>query len=100
MSISRIGEPRRHFARHYSIADGLGPGPGFRIGAERHGRDLARTVAFLASILEDRQDVFVKLGRRLCCAGSKQDPGASERAMPRTYRDTPWSRNERSGLPL
>ena len=32
--------------------------------------------------------------RRLCRGGSQQDRGANERAKQRTYRGTPWSRNE------
>jgi len=55
---------RRHFAAQHRGLDSLGPRPRAFIGEERHRADLARTVARLAVLLQDRQHVFVKGDRR------------------------------------
>ncbi len=60
VSVARIGEPRRHFARDHFFANRLGPRTRVRVSEERHGRDFARTVALLAMRLEDRKNVFVE----------------------------------------
>ena len=60
MSVARIGEPGRHFARDHRSRIALAQGRVSRVSEERHGRDFARTVALLAMLLEDRKNVFVE----------------------------------------
>src|SRR5271156_6367764 len=60
-----------------------------------HRCDLARTMTFLAAVLQDGKHVFVKL-----CAGDrwKTSGQANEPAKQRTYRGIAWSKNRRSPL--
>ena len=55
-----FGEPRRHNPAGDGVADGFRPGADVFVSGEGHGRDFAGAVAFLASILEDREDVAIK----------------------------------------
>src|SRR5579883_1285572 len=95
MAILRVGKPRRHFARKDCVADSFRPGPRFRERAEGHGRDLAGTMALLAALLKNRQDLFVEGGRCGSCSRCRRNPenSANEPGTPRTCRDTLSSRN-------
>src|SRR5690242_10366688 len=64
MAESGIGEPRWHLARQDRRLDRLGPGPRLLIGKQRHWPDFAGAVAFLAPVLQNRHDAFVKGHRR------------------------------------
>lgn len=57
MPATRIRPPRRHLARPHLIPNRLRPRPCFVVSPQRHGSDLPRAMAFLAVILENREDV-------------------------------------------
>ena len=60
VAILRIGEPGRHFLRDHGRLERLGPGTRFRVSQQRHRRDFTRAMAFLAVLLQDRQDVLIE----------------------------------------
>ncbi len=60
VAVSRIGEPGRHLAAQHRGPDRLRPGPRALISQQRHRADLARTMAGLAVLLQDRQDILIK----------------------------------------
>ena len=64
MAVLRIGEPRRHLLRHHGGLHRLGPRARFRVSQQRHRSHFARAVAFLAVLLQDRQNVLVKCDAR------------------------------------
>jgi len=64
MTDRRVGKPRRHGFVGYGRGDGAGEGLRLRVGDERHRSDLAGAMADLAVVLEDREDVAIKGGRR------------------------------------
>src|SRR5438046_8488175 len=58
MSITRVSGPRRHFPRRYSGLDRFCPRPRLLISNERHRGDLARPMAALAVLLQNRKYVL------------------------------------------
>jgi hypothetical protein len=63
MPATGIGEPWGHRFRAHRAADGFSPGPRFPIRHERHGCDLAMTMATVTMLLQDGQYVAIE-GRR------------------------------------
>src|SRR5215467_6311368 len=60
MPAAGIGKPRRHFAGLEVSSNGSCPVFGLRVGHERKGRDLRRTMATLAMPFENRKHVLVE----------------------------------------
>jgi hypothetical protein len=67
-----IGKPRWHFASGGAARDLREPFVRVPISDERHRSDFTGAVAGLATILEDRQNVFVERGRRVKRAGDRE----------------------------
>src|SRR5688572_29390004 len=65
-----VREPWRHLPGAYSFFYSFRPRPCLSIRNERHRPDLARTVALLTPLLEDRQHVPVKRYRRIGLSGN------------------------------
>ena len=59
-----IGEPGRHDARGDFVRNDWCVEPGLVKGDERHGRDFAGTMAGLAMLLQDGQNIAIKSRRR------------------------------------
>src|SRR5215469_10679695 len=60
MPAAGVGKPRRHFAGLEVSSNGSCPVFGLRVGHERKGRDLPRTMATLAMLFENRKYVLVE----------------------------------------
>src|SRR3954471_9040347 len=80
MSISRIGEPRRHLTGKDCGLDRFRPRLGFSISENRHWSDFARTMTALTVLLEDGQNIFVECYRRRFFHGGAH--GNGERRHP------------------
>ena len=83
-----VDVPRRHLPRLDAGLDGPRPGPRFRVGDERHRRDVARPMARLALLLEDRRHVLRERGGVLGAGRSgtgqcQQHRGQSNHGQPR-----------------
>ena len=56
----RIGEPRRHLLRQYCLTDRFCPRARLFVRQQRHRGDLARTMTFLAVVLQNWLDVLME----------------------------------------
>ena len=60
LTVRGIGEPRRHLPAFDLALDGTRPRPRVAEGQERHRRHLSGSMAGLAILLEDGEDVFAE----------------------------------------
>src|SRR5438067_221706 len=86
MAHLRIGEPGRHLPAGDRSLDRLGPRTRVRIAEQRKGRHFTGTVASLAILLQNRQDVLTKGG-----GSSHRRPGGQKRNEGKSnHVDTSW----------
>ena len=77
MPVLRIGEPGRHLFRQHCLLHRFGPWTRLLVGPQRHRRRLARAMAALAVLLQNRRHIF---GERhgTGCAGRNHRKTADE----------------------
>ena len=85
MTDLRVGKPWRHFFRRGAACDRNVPLLRVLIGHQGHGADLAGAVARLATILQDRENVFIERGAgraaRKCKRKREQQKTTARRAQ-------------------
>ena len=95
---ARVGKPRRHHSALNRFRDSRRPWPRLLVGHQRHGCDFTRTMATLAVVLEEGQDVFIESGSWFCRVRRERqpqpEPRGERKSRPKRTRTPAVYKNE------